>query len=305
MTHQPGHPDPYAETDSWLNQRLAGSQAGVAGGGGGLFTGVSATSDPLLAPVYMGGTNPNPNASVFNGKPIPGAEGGLDVGPSDETTTVGDAYDQFHRMTPQQRAAFAKKLEMLGVLEPGSYGYGELAALWREAVDEAADIYRASGRKVTPLGYLDLMAQTGMGAQGDEFDGKDKFSDTETVNSTTTNLSTKAQARARIRDAFQAELGRDPTRKETRAFFRALRDAEQANPSRTTGTRTSSGTRRTKRNGNTSSDTSSVDNTTTRGGVGQEFDANYIDDHYDTEMDARNTATDYYDALLGLAGGGS
>ena len=45
--------------------------------------------------------------------------------------------------------------------------------------------------------------------------------------------------------------------------------------------------------------------TTTRGGVGQEFDANYVDDTYDKEKDARNSATVYYDALLGLAGGGS
>jgi hypothetical protein len=295
MTEQP--------LNDWFTQSLAGAQAGVAGGGGG-FAATSA-SDPLLAPVYMGGTNPNPAASQYNGKPIPGAESGLDVRPSDDTTTVGDAYDHFHRMSPQERAAFARKLERLGVLEPGSYGYGDLAALWREAVDEAADIYRASGRKVTPVGYLDLMAQTGMGAQGEKFDGKDKFNETESVDSTTTNLSTKADARARLREAFQAELGRDPTRKETRAFYRALRSEERATPSRTTGTQTSSGTRRTKRNGNTSSSTSSVDNTTTTGGVDREFDANYIDDRYDAEKDARNSATVYYDALLGLAGGGS
>ena len=287
--------------NDWFTQSIAQAQAG-----GSAIGAPASTSDPLLAPVYMGGTNPNPNASVFNGKPVPGAEGGLDIGPSDDTTTVGDAYDQFHRMSNAQRREFARKLERLGVLEPGSYGYGDLAALWREAVDEAADIYRASGRKVTPMGYLGLMAQTGMGqGAGDEFDPRDRSTSTETVNSTNTNLSTRAQARTRIREAFQSELGRDPTRKETRAFFRALRAEERDNPSRTTGTRSSTSVVNRKRNGNDSTTTSSNDNTTTSGGVGQEFDANYMDDHYDKEMDARRSATDYYDALLGLAGGGS
>ena len=292
----------YDEMMANFNAQLGiGVPAGIAAP-----TGVSSADDPLLAPVYMGGTNPNPNASRFNGKSIPGAEGGLDVGPSDNTTTVGDAYDQFHRMSPAQRRSFAKQLESLGVLEPGSYGYGELASLWREAVDEASDIYRASGRKVTPMGYLNLMKQTGMGAQqGDDFDKRDKSTSTETVNSTNTNLSTRAQSRARLREAFQAELGRDPTRKETRAFHRALRAEERANPSRTTGTRSQTSTINRKRNGNSSTSSSSNDNTTTRGGVGEEFDANYVDDTYDKEKDARNSATVYYDALLGLAGGGS
>lgn len=299
-----GATQPPQSASDWFNQQIAGAQAGVTGGGGGIGV-PSSQDDPLLAPVYMGGTNPNPNASRYNGKPVPGAMGGLDVRPDDSTTTVGDAYDEFHRMTDAQRKAFALRLERLGIIEPGSYSYGDLAGLWREAVDEAADIYRASGRKITPTGYLSLLEQSGMGAAGEKFDGKDKFNDTENVDSTSTTLSTKADARARIREAFQAELGRDPTRKETRAFYRALNSREKSKPQHTTGTRTNSGTRRTEKNGNTSSSTSSTDNTTTTGGVGQEFDANYIDDHYDNEMDARHTATDYYDALLGLAGGGS
>lgn len=293
------------DAGEWFNQQITGLQTGVVGGGGGIGQAMSATSDPLLAPVYMGGEHP---ASSLNGKHIPGAMGGLNVPASDGTTTVGDAYDEFHRMSDAERKAFAKKLERLGILEPGSYGYGDLAGLWREAVDEAADIYRASGRKVTPVGYLSLLKQSGMGVgtgPGEKFDGKDTFNDTENVNSTQTNLSTHADARARLRDAFQSELGRDPTRRETRVFTRALNAKERSNPSHTTGTRSNSGTRITKKNGNTSSSSSSTDNTTTTGGVGQEFDANYVDDHYDAEKDARNAAGPYYDALLGLAGGGS
>ncbi len=280
------------------------------GQGGGSFSGASAASatDPLNAPVYMGGASkPASGPDRFQGKPIPGAEGGLETHAISGLSTVGEAYDEFHRMSNKQRKAFAAKLEALGVLEPGNYGYGELASLWREAVDEAADIYRASGRKVTPVGYLGLMKQTGMGdSVGTKFDKHDVSTNTETVNDKQTSLSHKQDIRAALRNAFQQELGRDPTRKETRTFTRALRDAQRANPQTTTGSRNSRSEVNRQKNGNQQTSSSSNDNTTTQ----QSFDPgnyldNYMDDTHDREMDERRSATTYYDALLGLAGGGA
>lgn len=301
MTTRPPQPTVPSDNPNAFEQiqinfgRALASMRGTSAAGVGAPT---SANDPLLAPVWMGQSTRSVGPDRFQGKPVPGAEGGLKTPTNltqsvDDVTTVGDAYDRFHRMSNKERRAFAKKLENLGVIEPGSYSYGDLASLWREAVDEASDIHRASGRKVSPTGYLDLMKQMGMGAGSEEFDGRDVSTGTQTQ----TDFSTKAEARAALRTAFQSELGRDPTRKETRVFYRALHAKEAGNP--TTTTSRSVTTR--KRNGNSNTNSSS----TTTGGVGEEFIHNYMDDRFDTEQDARATATDYYGALLDLAGGGS
>lgn len=287
-----------------FGKRIAGLGGGTNATAG---TGVPASSsDPLLAPVYMGTARPASGPDRYQGKPIPGAMGGLQTGPVDRVTTVGDAYDEFHRMSPQERNAFAKRLIDLGWIEPGGYTYADLQRLWQAAVNDASDIRRATGKNISPMGVISLNKQMQSGsAGGPAFDPRDVSKNTETVNNRQVSLTNKVDARAVLRQSFQAELGRDPTRRETRAFYRALRAAEQANPTTTTGTRSSRSVTNRQENGNSQTRSTSSDDTTTK----QSFDRgafldNYVDDRYDKEQDARRTATDYYGALLDLAGGG-
>ena len=284
-----------------------GKQLASVGGATGPTGSTSSADDPLLAPVYMGNVaNPSSGPERYEGKPIPGAEGGLSVGRIDRVTTVGDAYDDFHRMSAKERQRFADKLIALGWIEPGGYTYADLQQYWQAAVNDAADIYRATGKRVSPNGVLNMNRQIqGGSAAGEPFDKRDVSKSTEDVNNRSVSLTNKQDARSALRQSFQQELGRDPTRKETRVFYRALRAAERANPTVTTGTRSSRTVTTRQENGNSQNRSSSSDNTTTRQGVDPSaFLDNYVDDRYDKEQDARRTATDYYDALLGLAGGG-
>ena len=293
-------------TADWFNQAIAGAQSGSSLASPSVTAaGLTSSPDPLLSPVYLPRSRPNPNTSRFEGKPVPGAEGGLDIRSVTDETTVGDAYDEFHRMSSAARKAFAQKLERAGLLEPGSYTYQDLAAAWRSYVDYAAEMYAATGKKVSPQQMVNMDASI-LGDQGsaDDFDPRDVDRNTTTVNDTSVSLIHKQDARAILRNAFQSELGRDPTRRETRAFYRAMREAQRENPTHTTGTRSSKTVINRKRNGNSRSNTTSSDNTVTQQSFDEgSFTANYMDDRFDNEMDARRTATDYYGALIDLARG--
>jgi hypothetical protein len=280
-------------------------RAEQAGGGG--------TSSTNPAPAYAGSSDdpmvyigPGAPRSPYAGKELPGGERIGDAGTGPRERPLSDVQQDIYRMSPRERQKWADLLVANGIIEEGNFNFEDLVGAWAAATEGAANLYSIGGHKVTPTGYVKMMS-AGMsgGSAAAPFDGKDKFSTTETVNSTNTDLSTKGEARAIIREAFQSELGRDPTRRESRAFFRALRKAEKRHPSRTTGTRSSSGVQTRQENGNSQTTSTQNDNTTTRGGVGPEFDANYVDDRYDSEMDSRRTATDYYAALLDLAGGGA
>ena len=272
--------------------------AARAGGGATPTSGAPATASSSDPPryVYVGAVP----RSRFEGKQMPGGE---DLHTYDDgIRTVDEAYDSFHTMSAKDQRAFATKLERMGIIKPGEYTYGDLASLWREAVDQSSDIFMATKgqKKVTPSQYLGLMGSiTGEQAAGPQATNE---TSTSTNTQTQTNYSTKAMARANITDAFRSELGRDPSRREVRAFYRALHAAERAKPSKQTTTETSkthtnaAGTKH-----NSTSNTSGV----STGGVGAEFTQNYVDDTYNAEKDARNSATTYYDALLSLAGGGS
>lgn len=283
--------DPYAQIMADFNNAVARSQNVGATSLPPSSAASPGEDDWLNFPVSLGKSRPDPRASRFQGKMMP--DGPLDVRSVPVVTTVGDAYDEWHRKSLAEQRELAKKLEDLGLVEPGNYTYADLERIWMDTVDQAANIRRATGRDVSPEGVLNLTRQLRGPSAADGFDKRDVSTGTQTQ----VNLTTKAQARAAIRSAFQAELGRDPSRKETRAFYRALHAAEKRNP---TTTESRSVTTR-QRDGNSDTDTTS----TTSGGVGTEFAANYMDDRYDAEKDARNSATIYYDALLSLAGGGS
>lgn len=206
-------------------------------------------------------------------------------------TDVYDAYDEWDRMSPDRQREFALMLERLGYIEPGKYDYADLRKYWNNGVDEVAQIYRASGRQVTPQGYYGL-AESITGSQAADQSGPTKSTST----STSVSFSTKGEARALITDAFRSELGRDPSRREVRAFYRALHAKQRKSPSTVTQTARASGPEGNRKTRQSSTSTGGVETGA--------FTQNYIDDRYDAEQDSRATATEYYDALLGLAGGG-
>lgn len=270
----------------------ARSGAGVTG-----VTSAPASGDNPPRYVYTGGTP----RSRFEGKEMPGGDNIHTY--DDGVRTVDEAYDSFHTMSAKEQRAFALKLERMGIIKPGEYTYGDLAALWREAVDQSSDIFMATKgqKRVTPSQYLNLMGSiTGEDAAGAQ--AKDTTS-TSTDTQSATNFSTKSTARATITDAFRAELGRDPSRREVRAFYRALHASERQHPTTTS----SSASRKTHTNAAGTKDNSvtSSSQTSSGGVVTGDFAQNYVDDRYDAEKDDRNAAGPYYDALLNLAGGGA
>lgn len=281
----------------------------------GPTTNAPASSDAPTRYVYTGGTP----RSRYEGKEMAGGDNLHTY--DDGVRSVDEAYDSWHTMSAKEQKAFATKLERMGVIKPGEYTYGDLAALWREAVDQSSDIFMATKgqKKVTPTQYLGLMGSiTGQdgpaGPQATNETSTNTSTNTSSSTNSQVNYSTKAAARANITDAFRAELGRDPSRREVRAFYRALHTQERKHPSVQTQHGTNTQTDRSKSHTNaagdkhtstSSSNSKSSSSGVTRGGVGPEFAQNYIDDTYDAEQDDRNAAGPWYDALLGLAGGGS
>lgn len=312
MSHTPEHIDP----GDWLDQQLrdlpiGGTSAVSQPGLGGL-----GTFDPSDPPVYLGRTGtasaPNPLAGKLmpDGTRLPATT----PSPIEDLRPMSDVLMDLYRWSPAERAKFAAELEKRGLLEPGNWNIEDLESVWARMVDGAAKAY-AVGKKITPRQFLPLL-QTQLGAVGPEpFDPVQRSSGTSTDTSTSTsvNLTTKSDARVLLSDAFQRELGRDPSRKELRAFYSALRNAEKKNPSRSQGTQTTTSTSVTRTKGpkagkragdsHSESSNSSTSSSVNSGGVTpSNFAQNYVDDEFDAEMDSRRTATDYYAALLGLAG---
>lgn len=241
----------------------------------------------------------------FQGKEMPDGE---NLNTSD-IVTVAEAIDRFDNMSPIQQRQWADKLEDLGLLEPGGYTYADLKEAWSEAVMQSADIYRATEgkRQVNPMGYLDLVKQV---RPGQTFDPMDRHSNSSSSTSTQTNVSltSKQDAKTLIRDAFQREVGRDPSRREMRAFFAAMRSKERANPSTstTTSSNSESGVTRRKKNGNTNSSSTSTSSTSTTSKQAPSAGAiveNMADKQLDREADQFQTATGYYDALISMVRG--
>lgn len=308
MAHTPGH-DPAGGATASLEAGIAATKPGGASVLGPASDLSLDTDQRLSLPVYISNRTSN---NSFNGKALPdGRVSGAPTGSSDSVreTTVTDAYDEWHRMSKSEQRAFAKKLEEAGVIEPGDYNYASLAELWKEAVDEAADITRVTKRPVTPQGYLKLQRDLSPAAEPTGGPSRSRSTDTSTSTDSNVNLSNRSSARAAITDVFRQELGRDPSRKEAKVFFKALNAAERGRPA--TSSQTNTQTQTSRNNGNpdnskSSSNQSSSSSSTSREGLDRgAFTQNYVDDRFDGEQDSRMAATGYYDALLGLAGGGS
>lgn len=255
------------------------------GRGGG---GASGSPAPLSGPaVYLGPYSGQ--QSRFVGKELPGPD--IKARP-DDVRSVNDAYleiDRWYTEDQRKLKKWARLLERKGILEPGGYTYQDLRDEWMEAVDNAARIYGQFGKKFTPFMAVDMKA-TSLGLPSSGGPSRSKST------STNVNYSTREDARAILSQELASELGRAPSKKEVNAFYRALTRAQGANPSTTVQ---KSGTKTTK-NGTTVG----TQSTTTTGGVDAgAYAANYVDDTFDREQDARASATDYYDALLSLAGG--
>lgn len=297
---------------------------------GGTTTDYPSGATPTGVTGYIDPTNPdtwpvglgqiaNPSSTKFDGKELPGV-GNIQIDKADleRTTTLGEAKQEWYRLTPAEKRAFARELEKLGLVEPGGYTDADLREFWEGVVTDLAYERAATGKNPSPSEYLRLNAKlygTGQEGAGEPFDPVRKSSSTQTSTSrdVATRLTQKQTARVYLTEEFQRELGRDPSRKEMRAFFSALRRAEKARPTVSEGTQTVSdssvmrtkGPKAGKQAGDTHTEASSSSNSssTTREGLDPgAFTQNYVDDQFDAEADARRTATNYYNVLLGMTG---
>jgi hypothetical protein len=115
-----------------------------------------------------------------------------------------------------------------------------------------------------------------------------------TQTQTQTSYSTKLDARAILTQELQQSLGRDPSKEELGAFYRALHKAQGNHPSAATSVTNTN-----------AAGTKSSTSTTSSGGLDTgAFAQGYVNDTFNHERDDRAAATEYYDALLNMGRGG-
>jgi nicotinamide mononucleotide adenylyltransferase len=145
---------------------------------------------------------------------------------------IEDAEMMYFNFTPQQREALIAMSVKLGYIRSDSVNDAALQQVWAQYVKSAA-AYQAKGKNWTPwsIMLLDSMTQE-----------KTKKEVTQkgpvTQTSTSTDLSTKMDARGILNTASRTLLGRDPTEEESNRFWQTLNAAERENPVTTTQTTT-------------------------------------------------------------------
>jgi len=201
-----------------------------------------------------------------------------DSGGNDETVPDGvpptwlQLQSFIAKMDFEESAALQQILAAHGFLT-GKYKVGGWYDKTEEALRDAFAASRADRKPFMRFLFEGLPAEDvpafygGKGAGGGGgYSGPMTYSSSESSTSTNTaiQLSSRATARAVLESALANELGREPTKRETTAFLRALNQKEEANPTVTTSTTDSSSTSvvdQGKKGSDT--DTTSSSNTTT------------------------------------------
>lgn len=222
----------------------------------GMLSSAATASFSPETPIIMG-VSAHPGitqASAQTGNvPAPMHGGGGYLVP--KVKTVAELLSEFDNLSHKDYLAFKNKLIAAGYASD-SYGPSDIRRVYQSLLSDVYDM-QGAGAQLTPTAYLNnLIRMNG-------FDPH-KVGSGSTVGSsqpkTWTNTSnsvydlTPDNARATLRQALQAKLGRDPTEAEIRDFIDAAQTRAADNPS------TSTTTYHTDASGNTTS------NTTTQAG---------------------------------------
>jgi hypothetical protein len=249
--------------------------------------------DPTAPKVYFGPQYHGPKDPPWHPPLMPGANklpSWLGTY-SDDIRASEDAMNDVHTWNADKRAAMGKKLYAAGLIsDPNSWD--EINKVWYTAVQEAGLRFSATNGKdkVTPYDLIDMMA--GVGGNG-----KGKNSNrTMTHTSVSTQTLDQESADGIVRAIFQQSMGRDPTDGELSDYRTMMTGYAKDHPQTTTTTTKYDG------QGNEASSTSN-----TKGGITESGLQNMAAQHAqaDPEYGTYQAATTYWNALLGMIGGGS
>ena len=267
------------------------AQIQASRGGAGVAP-TPASTDPLMAPIYMG---------TITGPTIPGDTPRGFGSAATTTTSVDEAtidklLTQFEEMDRKEQRRLALLLTIGGFagsvsLEDAAKAardltYAEVLNAYNELLMDAAGRY-ARGQRVTPeqlleqavayrlprgadwdgsfSGLRDILKENDIDVDSVEEDLSGTHATTSSNTSVSRDIMDPNDAMGLTRAMLQRELGRDPTKAEFEDFIGAIQYAQRSNPTRTKTTSTNTVT--TDKDGRVvDSDTSS--SSTTRAGIG-------------------------------------
>ncbi len=195
-------------------------------------TGTVSTNPIDNLPVWMGRYTPEMTAAE-----VPTNAGYFDLGvagmvaepPKPITPTVLQVSNEFFGWDERKKEEFRTRVAMAG-LDPQRMNDTQLASVWRGYVEQAAQ-YKVNGINRSPdevLG-LDQIAHEQRRLRELE-EEKVQGPVTTTSTQTSTDLSTKMDAKAMLYTAAKTLLGRAPSEAEVGSFFANLNAEETANP---------------------------------------------------------------------------
>lgn len=286
MSQQPTVPGQGTSDDAFIQQMILQAKANQAG---------SSTTDQPIVPLWLKrpekpfdskaalqSTTFAPKPPARTGGPNPiwliGQQTPGQPEPSYYTRDAAEAY--WLDMNDEEHTAFADAAQKAGFWKP-SQGMDALVSAWGHAVSLAAQYNANKTDKnawLSPFEAIDKLAVKAM-ADGDQ--SHDGFS-----TQTTIKQYSQGELMGQARQILQAELGRNPTGSEMKAYTAAVNAAARANPSIVTG------------QANTSADGSTNQTQV----VGAQYDpgatiTGMVENT--AEHDQYQAATTYYQALLG------
>jgi hypothetical protein len=262
-------------------------QAAATGGGSADQPGAStqSSSNLMQAPIYWPG-RPPVQVALYAGTTTPDNRGAVPEMSSPETSTVGEAYQDFYGWSDAERQKLGKALVDAGLIDQSKAGdFHTLESAWQYLVNESAYFYDGGrGRKVDPWNVISIMADPSKapGAAGE--------ATTRTTHSTSVDLTDPETAKATVNNVLAQAIGRAATPEEYQALLSTLNRAEAASPTNTDTTTTYDST------GAATSQSS-----TTSGGLGAAGSQQVILDQAMKMPDygAYQASTSYLNALFG------
>lgn len=202
---------------------------------------------------------------------------------------IEDAEMAYFNFTPQQRQALINFAVKLGYVRSDSVNDAALQQVWAQYVKSAA-AYQVKGKNWTPWSVMMLDSMT---QESTKKEAVQKAPVTQT--STSTDLSTRMDARGILNTASRTLLGRDPTEEESTRFWQTLNAAERENPVTTTQTTTYDAL------GNVA-----TQNSTSSGGMSAQAKEVITEDELKSNKDygAYQAATNYMGILRNMVYGG-
>lgn len=145
--------------------------------------------------------------------------------------SIDNAVMEYYSFSPQYKKALSDMAVKLGYIKAADVTDTALVAVWEKYVRAAAG-YQVKGREMTPWSVMLIDSLSQEQAKEAGVPSKEPV----TTTTTSTDLSTRLDARGILYTASRSLLGRDPTEQESTRFWQALNEAERNNPVTTTTT---------------------------------------------------------------------